>query len=541
MGRVRNLVVLFVSLIASFCVSYAADSEMQVTRVDMSVSVDEYGTAHVNEVWNLSVSSGTEIYKRIINLGGSKISNLSVENETGKKYTPMSPWDSSKSRLEKFTSCGIRESVNGDTVIYWGIGDYGDRAYTLTYEISDFIKACEDGKYVQSTLLYTDDALKPQTVHVELKMPYSINGLNDLSTYGGDYNYTIQDTLSIESHDGQASYLTIVMRIPKENEQAIQTNILTNKTWDDIYNEAKLGGGLGISKDKVSLQQIVMIAVLGIVILILILKVISEIHIRKRIRNPLGLPIKFIYDNKTSPSNIPCIEQANSENMLEHGEEQTDIYEIFVVGVQYGIVKSSNSLLSALLMKWIINTNIEIYPYEDSFKLYFKSEPDGLSFETDLYNNLNSINSQEYVTAKEFSEWFKGWTANYSIWLEEVMRSTMRLLQDKGYCNTVTASKRVQKRITFIEYKVTNEMLKYALKIQRFKKFIRSGLSDDILKSSDIGKYIIYAQLFGCTNTLYDNIKNRYNGVDIDKVNETLILLNKLMSIIKIRLKASKS
>lgn len=539
MCRVKNLVALFIGFIASFCISYAANNEMQVNRVDMYINIDEYGTAHVSEVWNISASSGTEAYKRIINLGGSKISNLSVEDEAGKSYTTMSPWDSNKSRLEKFTSYGIRESINGDIVIYWGLGDYGDRAYTLNYDISDFIKACEDGKYIQSTLMYTDNMLKPQIIHVELKLPYSIDNLDNINVYGGGYNYTIEDAntniISIESNDGQASYLTVVMKIPKEYEQTIQTSLLTNKTWDTIYNEAQLGDGLGISKSKISLQQIVVLIILAIVIIILILKIISELSIRKRLKNPLDLPIKFIYNNKTSPSNIPYIEQSSSENMLEHGEKPTDIYEVFVVGVQYGIVNGSNSLFSALLMKWVINSNIEIIPHEGSFKLKLKSKPDGLSFEVDLYNLLGSISdTQNYITAKEFSEWFKGKTNDYNIWLEEVMRSTMRLLQDKGYCNTVETSKRVQKRITFIEYKVTDEMLKYALKIQRFKKFIRSGLPN---YTEDIGAYIVYAQLFGCTNALYDNIKNK----NIGKANETLILLNKLMSIVTIRLKASKS
>lgn len=569
-----RLGILIVFMLSTLSICYASSDVAKITRVDMSISIDEAGTAHVKEVWNATVPSGTECSKRIINLNGSEITNLTVSDELGKEYTLMSPWDSSKTRIDKFTSYGLRAGVNGDTTIFWGLGDYGERAYILNYDITNFVKACADGQYIYSTLLYIQNSLIPEKIVVDIEFPYELDNsiLEAVSVYGGKYEVGLGEgsMLHIESSNYASNpYLVSLIKLPDTSSPIISTSLSTNKTWDMIYNEVEQGEGLGVVTETISIKDIAILVIIAILILLIILRILSELKIRKRISNPMSLPVKFIYDRQTSPSNIPTIEQAEPINLLsDMNSSPTLLYEAYTVGIEYGIVQNSYNLFGSLIMKWIVYGNILLLPHKEGFEIRFIKEPSGVSFETELYSSmLNSLSDiktvklqenttqlepeqkKKNMTAKEFSEWFREWTVGHNIWVEEIMRSIMRSLQDRGYCNTVTVSKRVQKRMNFIEYKVTAKMRDYAKDIQGFKKFIRMGLGSAEINSPDINPYIVYAQLFGCTNILFEKLSllrvkgelpsnSYYSSISIEEANNTIILLNKMLSIVGMRLKA---
>ena len=52
-------------------VAYAEDSN-SIERIDMNVSIDANGTAHIKEVWRASVYQGTEGYRPYGNLGAAR-------------------------------------------------------------------------------------------------------------------------------------------------------------------------------------------------------------------------------------------------------------------------------------------------------------------------------------------------------------------------------------------------------------------------------------------------------------------------------------
>ena len=98
--------------------------------VNIDVVLNDDGSASFKETWITEVGSGTENYKVFNNMGDSKISDFSVIDENGKKYTFIDNWAVNKTRSQKAYKCGIIQ--RGDSYeLCWGVGDYGHREYTI--------------------------------------------------------------------------------------------------------------------------------------------------------------------------------------------------------------------------------------------------------------------------------------------------------------------------------------------------------------------------------------------------------------------------
>lgn len=163
---------LILSMITPSQSVYAATSSLD--RIDIEVTVNEDGTAHFKEIWNATVQNGTEASKQLIQLNGSEISNFKVTNELGKEYINVGTWDSSKSRIDKYTSCGTTTKLNGDTTLYWGLGDYGTRAYILEYDVSNFVENCEEGQFSYFTYIPPTQAPFPEDISIRIELPEGI-------------------------------------------------------------------------------------------------------------------------------------------------------------------------------------------------------------------------------------------------------------------------------------------------------------------------------------------------------------------------------
>lgn len=84
----------------SLSTAYANDVST-LDRIDLDVTINENGDAHIVENWNANVTAGSEASKSLIHLNGSKVSDFTVHNESGKEYKFTQPWDSTKNRLDK--------------------------------------------------------------------------------------------------------------------------------------------------------------------------------------------------------------------------------------------------------------------------------------------------------------------------------------------------------------------------------------------------------------------------------------------------------
>ncbi|MBO4427856.1 MAG: DUF2207 domain-containing protein, partial [Bacteroidales bacterium] len=138
-----------------------------IRDVDISVWLEQNGTARITEVWKVNVTDGTEWYLVRKDLGDIRISGLSVVDETGRKYIVEDEWDSDRPRSEKACRCGLLHKRNG-VEICWGIGDYGERTWKVNYTMSNAVKSLTDADMLHLQLLSPGLSSTPQHVKARI-------------------------------------------------------------------------------------------------------------------------------------------------------------------------------------------------------------------------------------------------------------------------------------------------------------------------------------------------------------------------------------
>ena len=127
--KIFLLVFFIIILLGILNVSHANS----IQSISMDIYIDSNGDAKVTETWKCNVNQGTEVYHPYYNLGNSKITNLSVSDNT-KTYEKLSVWNTSGSLNSKAYKSGINNISNG-IELCWGISKYGNNTYKVTYDI----------------------------------------------------------------------------------------------------------------------------------------------------------------------------------------------------------------------------------------------------------------------------------------------------------------------------------------------------------------------------------------------------------------------
>ena len=112
--------------------------------LDMTVSLAADGDAYITEVRRMSIDDvGTECYIVMGFMNGSTVRDLTVSDETGLTYENIGDWDVDRSRSWKAGKCGIVTKSDGYELC-WGLGNEGSRTYTVSYRVTDLVRAYDD-------------------------------------------------------------------------------------------------------------------------------------------------------------------------------------------------------------------------------------------------------------------------------------------------------------------------------------------------------------------------------------------------------------
>src|SRR5699024_2359286 len=140
-------------------------ADNKIHSIDISVELQEDGSAIVEETRNMTADDGTELYIEMNNLQDSEVSNFSVK---GFNFNPV--WDSDQSLEEKEEYYGIIRDGD-DAELVWGMGEQGDETYQLTYTLSNVVRNLNDG---QGLLWNFDTFLGIPTEDLTLMIDYSL-------------------------------------------------------------------------------------------------------------------------------------------------------------------------------------------------------------------------------------------------------------------------------------------------------------------------------------------------------------------------------
>lgn len=209
-------------------------ADNNIHSIDISVELQEDGSAIIEETRNMTADDGTELYIELNNLQDSEVSNFSVE---GFQFNPV--WDSDDSLEEKEGYYGVIR--DGDDVeLVWGMGEHGEKTYRLTYTLSNVVRNLDDG---QGLLWNFDTFLGIPTDELELTIDSPI-GLSQENTnfwgYGFDGDIQMngdQIVWTSEESLDDGNNVTVLLQFPENLFNTTASIDMTLEEQRDMANE----------------------------------------------------------------------------------------------------------------------------------------------------------------------------------------------------------------------------------------------------------------------------------------------------------------
>lgn len=114
--------------------------ENKIESIHIDVELHENGSATIRETRNMRTYEHTEVYIVLENLQDSDLLAFQVEN-----FDRNEQWDIDSSFEEKAYQYGVIETDDGYELA-WGISEYGQPEYHLSYRLSNLVRNLEDGQ-----------------------------------------------------------------------------------------------------------------------------------------------------------------------------------------------------------------------------------------------------------------------------------------------------------------------------------------------------------------------------------------------------------
>lgn len=478
-------------------------SSTRVNSIDIDCQIDQNGTATFVEKWNMDVSEGTEGYKIFNGMNNQPLKLIGVTDDRGITYTNIGSWNSDLSKEYKTNKCGLIQD-NGHYELCFGLGNYGNRSYTMTYQIDHFVnqyKNCQGINYAFISNMALN--VGRVTIRVSGITPYNKDNAKIWAFgYSGSVNFD-NGSVVLKTDSLNSNKMQLLMNL-ESNAYASPNQRYSKKKFEKVVSEAKEGSSY--SKDNSNDSKIIMIgfAIFLIVMVILIFSVViiasdSNIHFEN------GRTISG--KNVTPFREIPC-----DKNILL----------FYYLAKKQGIISDDDSrpnLISGFILKWVRDGLITIKAKESG--MVFKKE------NYEMYLNLNAEieNEQEsslykmFILAsnngtlktKSFQKWCSTHYQKIDDWFMEVDNTTNDYMNKNDYTTSGTIYKR------FLFWKIpqdrtiwTNKAYDQCLYVWGFNNFLKD--EDNMKEKAAIevklwDEYLIFAAVLGIADRVEKQLK----------------------------------
>lgn len=480
-----------------------------INHIDIVINIQENGDAHISEKWDINVNNGTEIYKVMNNLGGSQIENFLVTDDKNAKYQYMDIWDIGRSKAYKSYKCGVIQE--GDHYeLCFGIGNYGQRNYTLTYIITDFVKQFSDNQGFNTNIL-SDFTIPVNSFTIYITSPY---GLTDdtLDIYGfgfkGTMNYDndqiiITSSESLElGHKVQliSQFSNADFKDIKQESQSMKSIIRKMKAnsrfnESEYYNDNTYHSFL-LKTDYSLIYLLIFITILG---LIGITGLISYVNYKNKLKEYTFKDHKDINNN-----DIHSVKQIPAHLSLFEVYYLSNLCELITPEQQY-------NLIAAMILEWLNKNRVQLKINNDNeFEISFNELPFDTELEKELFNYLKEAAGTNLLLEKdEFDRWYEENYEKIEEWLEDVYKYVEELYMTKHLVNSEEVSGKWLFKYVSEQHNVyDNSLKKEIIHIIGLKKYLEEDFILETKQSKHLwNQYLVYINLFGIHEEVYNQLE----------------------------------
>lgn len=499
-------------LIIFVCGIGVVNASNKLSKISMDIYVDDYGNAHITEIWNAKLSEGTEGYHPYFNLGNSYISDFSVVDDSGTTYTYKEKWNIKDSFETKKYTNGIYKDGN-EVDLCWGISNYGTRTYTLKYTINNFIYNTSDGIQILFwQLIPYEMKPKPNDVYIKIHGEKPFEDTLDVWGYGnyGGTAYVYDGYIEMQPPEKglkSSDYMTILVKFPAGY---FNTSNSVDKSWEEVFNGAE-EGKTPYDKDKEDFWDTIwgIIGVLFWPLMIVLIAIFGS-------KFSGGDKIK----NKVYPKNdvLPFRDLPFKDNFGR----------AYLIADEYKLLKKKTDYLGSLLLKWIKDDIVTVTTEEKGIfknketKIEFKKDPTDPQ-ELKMYTMMKEAAKDNILENNEFKKYCSKHYSKVLTWFDDLLSAEYTSLsQDSKYIGPVMVK---NKEVTG----ATNELNEKAAHMAGLKKFFKEFTSMHDKTAIEVKmwkEYLIYAQIFGMAKEVAKEFKDLYPDVISDEMYNDIILIN---------------
>ena len=483
--RFRILAVLLVLLPAAL----PAAAQNQVNDVNISVVLATDGSAQVREVWDMTLSRGTEVYLGRENLGDIKILDLTVSDETGETYVTDRSWDTDRSFERKKGHCDLN-SISGGYEICWGIGEYGHRTYTVDYTLTNLVKSLDDYDMIHYQF-YTPNDFRGEHVKVTIEKPgFVMDTLTRIWAFGYDGYIWREDGKVIAESENTLEPSHSVIVLMRFDKGTFDSKSVQERPFSAVLDRALEGADepdVPLSKAEETLYTILgAIFFFGMILLPFLPVIIRIVQRRRKKKDAFGtLHFSTIDWSREVPY--------NNDILMNY----------FVISSTPDLKTKKNSVASAMILHMLQVGCLEAVKDLATGKvnIYFKPNSDGFKqldhTEEKLWSMMYAASGENHILEeKEFSTWAKSHKSTLYKWTTDILDSGRSKLKAKGYYQSskYTDAGRAQNR-----------------KIVGFKKFLEDTTLIKERTSPEVTlwrEYLVFASLIGIADKVAKELKD---------------------------------
>jgi len=226
--------VLFTILLFLINISIVSAKDDVINRIDVSITLDKYGNAHIEEIWDVKANMGTEFYKAEYNLGNMKISNFKVY-ENNRLFTFVNNWNVNGSLSEKAYKNGYNYTSNG-IELCWGKGSMGTHTFKIVYDVSNFVFKTDDSDVLYWQVINQGMTSVPKKFTLTLSSFYSFPDTLDVWGFGHKGNTYVENGKIYMSNENNRNlknkdYAVLLVKFPSN------TFVIDNSNrYNEYYN-----------------------------------------------------------------------------------------------------------------------------------------------------------------------------------------------------------------------------------------------------------------------------------------------------------------
>ncbi len=505
----------FAAAVLALCSLFplAAQAANEYNSIDIVVTLNDDGSAHITEKWDVVASQDTEFYTPKQGLDNEAISNFKVTDETGRVFEDIGEWNVDASFDEKAYKSGVVTKSDGYELCF-GISSYGPHVYTLEYDITNIVKGYEDADGIQQVFL-KDTSTTVGSVSLTIEKPGLAFTTDDTKVWGAGM------TGEIEVQDGVVKQWTT-------------SGYVQGSTFETMVQFDK---GMFHPADERSgkFSERVDAALAGTDYETRVSDYVSThggygYMVWQYIRNfiPFILMAVFVFGagwlikagkgSSTLSKFKPEYKDPMYSRDLPWQGSLTATYSRLK---DLGRLGSDGDIIGAFMLKWMRTRQVEITSQEaggffnknemvNAIKL-FQPRGDMPQLELQLYNMLVAAAGPDYVLqTKEFEKWAKRNYSSVEAWMESYQNAGKDEMRKMGALETVAVKKLI---FTVNESHLTPAGEDLTVKMFGFKKYLEDFTIINEREPREVqlwDQYLVYAQLFGIAQKVAEQFKNLY-------------------------------